>query len=178
MQKKIFHQLDLVEPAGLVIFDRDGTLIENIKGLKNVSDIEWKVGMLSFLKKLTDHKYVIAVATNQGAVEEGLVTLAEVEAIHNRIVLDIHEAGSQIWAIAYCPHSKNLSGLSCACRKPSPGLLDELVSSFGNQKLPTYFIGDSDSDRLAALNSSYHINYFDVEKLYDDSSAATDWFFR
>jgi len=178
MQKKIFNQLVSVEPKGLVIFDRDGTLIENIKGLKNVSEIKWKPGALDFLKELTDHKYVIAIATNQGAVEEGLVTQEEVEEIHNRIALDIYEAGSQIWAISYCPHGKDLSGLSCECRKPSPGLLDELVSNFGYRNLPVYFIGDSDSDRLASINSSYRIDYLDVAQLYDATSGATDWFFR
>lgn len=177
MKKRVFYSIEQLEPSGLVILDRDGTLIENMKGLSEVSKIVWKPGVLDFLKKLTDRKFVIAIATNQGAVEEGLVTLAQVEEIHEKIVADAKENGSTIWAITYCPHSKFASGQVCSCRKPKPGMLDELVSDFGNEKLPRVFIGDSETDRLAALNSGKYINYEMIEELLDAASAARERFF-
>lgn len=178
MRKKIFYSLELFNPSGLVIFDRDGTLIENVKGLSELSKIVWKPGILDFLKELTDRKYVIAISTNQGAIEEDLVTLSQVERIHEKIVADVQESGSKIWAIAYCPHSKFASGQVCSCRKPKSGMLEELISDFGKEELSKLFIGDSDSDRLAALNSKKHIDYAMIEEFFDPASNARERFFR
>jgi D-glycero-D-manno-heptose 1,7-bisphosphate phosphatase len=176
MQTRFFDDIESSEPCGLVIFDRDGTLIENLKGLKNLLEIRWKNGVLELLKELHAEKYLIAIATNQGAVEEGLLTLNHVDAIHDQIILDAKEAGARIWAIAYCPHGKNLTGLICDCRKPKAGMLDELIGQLGHPELPTFFIGDSDSDRLAAINSKYGIKYLSVETLYDGVDMKKDWF--
>jgi D-glycero-D-manno-heptose 1,7-bisphosphate phosphatase len=178
MRKRVFNSLALFEPSGLVIFDRDGTLIENIKGLSRLSDVLWKQGILDCLKELTDRKYVIAVSTNQGAIEEGLVTVTQVEEIHEKIVADAEKSGSTIWAIAYCPHSKFLSGQFCSCRKPKSGMLEELISDFGNEKIPKVFIGDSETDRLAALNSRTQIAFMTIEEFLDPTSAARQGFFR
>lgn len=178
MRKRVFNSFALFEPSGLVIFDRDGTLVENIKGMSRVSDIRWKPGILDFLRVLTDKKYVIAIATNQGAVEEGLVTLTQVEEIHEKIVADAKESGSMIWAITYCAHSKLSSGQVCSCRKPKSGMLEELISDFGNEKLPKVFVGDSETDRKAALNSKLQIDYAMIEDFLDPASSARERFFR
>jgi D-glycero-D-manno-heptose 1,7-bisphosphate phosphatase len=178
MKKRVFYSIEKFDPSGLVILDRDGTLIENIKGLNEVSKIVWKPGVLDFLKELSVRKFVIAIATNQGAVEEGLLSLAQVEEIHEKIVADAKENGSTIWAIAYCPHSKFVSGQVCSCRKPKSGMLDELVSDFGREKLPRVFIGDSETDRLAALNSRKNIDYAMIEEFLDPASSARERFFE
>ena len=171
----LFHENVKFPPAGLVIFDRDGTLIENIKGLKSVSDIVWKPGRLSLIKELTDVNYAIAIATNQGAVEEGLISEGELERVHNKIASDIYETGGQIWAIAYCPHGKNQSGMNCPCRKPKPGMLDKLISNFMAENLPLFYIGDSETDMLAAQSSKNNINYLDANQIFESSRLARDW---
>lgn len=171
-----FHGDEKLPPAGLVIFDRDGTLIENIKGLKDVSDIEWKPGRLRLIKELTELNYTIAIATNQGAVEEGLITEDELEKVHNRIVLDIYEIGGRIWSIAYCPHGKNLSGINCLCRKPKPGMLDKLLLKYKNENLPAFFVGDSQTDLLAAQSSKHNINYLDANQIFHSSRPIREWF--
>jgi D-glycero-D-manno-heptose 1,7-bisphosphate phosphatase len=176
MNISVYSNVQGNPPAGLIIFDRDGTLIENIKGLRRVSEIVWKPRRLSFLKELTELNFTIAIVTNQGAVEEGLITEEELQVVHKKMASDIHEAGGRLWSIAYCPHGKNLSGINCKCRKPQPGMLDELVGKLGIPELPKFFIGDNESDRLAALNSKYSIKYLDIESLHDGLVMKKDWF--
>jgi D-glycero-D-manno-heptose 1,7-bisphosphate phosphatase len=162
--------------AGLVIFDRDGTLIEDIKGLRTVSEIVWKPGRLNLLKELTELNYTIAIATNQGAVEEGLVSENELQTVHNKIALDIHEAGGRLWSIAYCPHGKKLSGVNCTCRKPKPGMLDMLFTKYEYKNSPIFFVGDSETDRLAAQFSMNDISYLDASILFQSVTTVSDWF--
>ena len=71
---------------GLVIFDRDGTLIEDFKGLSSVEMIKWLPGRISTLKKLSSLGYTIAISTNQGALEEGLITMENLLEVHRNIV--------------------------------------------------------------------------------------------
>jgi D-glycero-D-manno-heptose 1,7-bisphosphate phosphatase len=162
--------------AGLVIFDRDGTLIENIKGLRKVSEIVWKPRRLSLLKELTELKYTLAIATNQGAVEEGLISEDELQIVHNEIASDIYEAGGQLWSIAYCPHGRNLSGANCTCRKPQPGMLDMLSSKYMHKNSPIFFVGDSETDRLAAQFSASDIIYLDSNMLFESNEPISDRF--
>lgn len=176
MNISVYSEVQDSPPAGLIIFDRDGTLIENIKGLRNIAEIVWKPRRLSLLKKLTELNFTIAIATNQGAVEEGLITKVELLAVHKKIAFDIHEAGGKLWAIAYCPHGKYLSGANCTCRKPQPGMLDMLSLKYMHKNSPRFFIGDSETDRMAAQNSASNVIYLDSNTLFESNDPISDWF--
>jgi len=143
---------------GLVIFDRDGTLIENVKGLSRNFSIKWLPDRLETLKFLTERNFTIAVATNQGAIEEGIVSEPEVISVNREIVCQSAAKEADIWAIVFCPHGKNLNGLSCICRKPKPGMLIELVklSGFKDSK-PVVFFGDQATDLIAAQEANIGI---------------------
>ena len=146
------------ESKGLAIFDRDGTLIYDIKGLADPKLAVWLPERLQTLRYLTQMGYMIAIASNQGAIEENLLSEKEVQAVNLEIVLQANKHGIEIWSAIYCPHGKNLGGRFCNCRKPKAGMLIDL---FEKSNLPreskVAFFGDKETDMVAAANSNLAI---------------------
>lgn len=153
--------------GGIALFDRDGTLITNEKGLKDPSRVDWLPNRLQTLRELQERGVIIAIATNQGAVEEGLVSIEEVVEIHNFMASELKKNGINIFAIAFCPHSQLFEMNRCWYRKPNPGLLDEILTTVHiSPELPIAFFGDSDSDLKAAIASSFEIQPMKVSTNY------------
>ncbi len=128
----------------LVILDRDGVINRTIDGYLLKPD-HWEPlpGSLEAIARLHHAGYAVAVATNQAALSRGLFDMAMVNAIHQRMTRLAEAAGGRIDAIAICPHNPEKA---CACRKPRPGMLLELMDRFGVTTADTVFIGDSLSD--------------------------------
>ena len=163
---------------GLIICDRDGTLIRDIKGISKIANLEWLPERIEILQKLTGLGFTIAIATNQGAIEEGIVTVEEVRTFNEGMIEDARAKGVDIWAVVFCPHGKNLKGEKCFCRKPRPGMLDEIVKRSGiraNQKI--VFFGDQNSDLQAAQSSKYEID-FRLVSTYNFRSVVNEWINR
>jgi D-glycero-D-manno-heptose 1,7-bisphosphate phosphatase len=153
-----YNQLANSEYRGLVLLDRDGTLIRNVKGLSKTSEIEWLPERIETLRILAKNNYILAIATNQGAIEEGIVSEHQVLALHKYMVEFLENESIPIWAIAFCPHSKLKTGKTCGCRKPKAGLIDALVKNTKKSLKTIYFIGDQSTDIEAASASIYEIH--------------------
>ena len=91
--------------------------------------------------------YRIAIASNQSGVSRGLFALSELHAMHQRLREILAEAGGRIEMIAFCPHGPDAG---CVCRKPGPGLLEEIADRLDCNLAGVPFIGDSISDVRAA----------------------------
>jgi len=87
------------------------------------------------------------VATNQSGVGRGLFEMATLNAIHDRMHRAVAQAGGRIDAIFYCPHAQEEN---CACRKPRPGLLEEIARRFNTELKDVPVIGDALRDLQAA----------------------------
>jgi len=132
----------------LVILDRDGTLNhdsdEYIK-----SPEEWKAlpGALEAVGRLNHAGYHVVLATNQSGLGRGLMDVASLNAIHKQMFKQLAAVGGRIDAIFYCPHTPEDA---CTCRKPLPGLLDQVAERFGIDITDVPFVGDSLRDMQAA----------------------------
>jgi len=133
----------------LIILDRDGVINEDSDAyIKNES--EWRLipGSDQAIKCLCDAGYYVAVATNQSGISRGLFDQAQLDKIHNKMLHKIEAAGGKISDIVFCPHHPDDG---CDCRKPKPGLLEQISKTLDNHRLDDcYFIGDSISDVRAA----------------------------
>lgn len=141
---------------GVIVFDRDGTLIEDAGQHNDPERLVFLPGVIEALKLLNSLNYGIAVASNQSGLESEKFSLEELMRFNDSLkdALSSHGAG-EIQLIAICPH---LGTSNCSCRKPKPGLLREIENSgIGEIRL---FVGNSDSDRQAA--DSHCIDYLDV----------------
>lgn len=135
----------------LVIFDRDGTLSEDYGPMHGNSICTILPGVMEGLKTLVNPKTVFAIATNQSYVGRGELRIADVEAFNAKLLLLLDAVSIKINYIAICPHTAEEG---CACRKPNPGMIDELIRISGIQdRERIFFVGDKTSDEKAAVAS-------------------------
>jgi len=134
----------------LIILDRDGVInFDSVQFIK--SPDEWRPipGSLEAIARLTREGWRVVVATNQSGLARGLFEMATLNAIHAKMHKAAAQAGGRIEAVFYCPHSAEMD---CGCRKPKPGLYDEIAARYGRELAGVPVIGDSLRDLLAAAS--------------------------
>jgi histidinol-phosphate phosphatase family protein len=92
----------------------------------------------------------MVVISNQAAVGKGLLTCSGLEEITSRAHESLLTDGTTINAYYYCVHKSNDG---CDCRKPRTGLLLRAAADFGIDLSRSVFIGDSETDILAARSA-------------------------
>lgn len=132
----------------LVILDRDGVINhdsdEYIK-----SPEEWIPipGSLEAIARLHQAGYKVVVASNQSGVARGLFDFDTLARIHAKMLEAVRAKGGEIDAIFFCPHGPDEG---CRCRKPLPGLFEEIADRLKVNLQGVYAVGDSERDILAA----------------------------
>jgi D-glycero-D-manno-heptose 1,7-bisphosphate phosphatase len=131
----------------LVILDRDGVINHDSPSYIKSPD-EWKPipGSLEAIAQLNQAGYRVIVATNQSGVGRGLFDMATLNAIHNKMHRALAQTGGRVDGIFYCPHAQEAG---CRCRKPQPGLLDEIGRRLGLGLEGVPLIGDALRDLQA-----------------------------
>jgi D-glycero-D-manno-heptose 1,7-bisphosphate phosphatase len=133
-----------------VILDRDGVLNRRPARAEYVTgpeDLEWLPGAQDALRLLRDAGYAVIVVSNQAGIARGAMSVADLEAVHQRLRADAAEAGGRIDRIYHCPHGWDEG---CECRKPAPGMLFQAQRDFDLDLTRTPFIGDDERDGQAA----------------------------
>jgi histidinol-phosphate phosphatase family protein len=133
-----------------VVLDRDGVLNRRPPKAEYVRSPEafvWLDGALDALCRLHEAGYRVVVVTNQAGVNRGAMSLADLEAVHDRMRTDAAGSGGSIDAIYVCPHGWDEA---CACRKPKPGMLYQAQHELQLDLSRTLFIGDDERDAEAA----------------------------
>jgi D-glycero-D-manno-heptose 1,7-bisphosphate phosphatase len=133
----------------LVILDRDG-VINHDSDLYIKSPDEWRPipGSLDAIAKLNQWGYRVVVATNQSGIGRGLFGMDMLNAIHEKMIKAAAQAGGRIDAVFFCPHTNTDK---CTCRKPKPGMLEEIASRYNADLEGVPAIGDSLRDLDAAV---------------------------
>lgn len=132
----------------LVILDRDGVINEERHDwVRRVEQWRPLPGSLQAIARLHRAGLAVAVATNQSGVGRGLMTLSELEAVHDRMRREVREAGGRLAGVFFCPHTPLDR---CGCRKPLPGLLAQIEAELGLAVAGEYMVGDSLRDLQAA----------------------------
>lgn len=132
----------------LIILDRDGVInFDSDEYIK--SPEEWLPisGSLEAIAHLTRAGYTVVVATNQSGVGRGLFDLQTIRRIHEKMQQEVAQAGGNIAAIFFCPHTPDDH---CDCRKPKPGLFKQVAQQFHCDLRGVYAVGDTLRDVEAA----------------------------
>jgi len=128
----------------VVILDRDGVINEDSDAyIKSVSEWLPIPGSLESIARLNYHGYRVLVASNQSGLARGVFSIDDLNAIHAKMHRDLARLGGQIEAIFFCPHSPEDA---CRCRKPQPGLFEQIAQRFRIDFRGTPIIGDSIRD--------------------------------
>ena len=132
----------------LIILDRDGVINQDSAAYIK-SPQEWRPipGSLNAISRLNQAGFHVIVATNQSGIGRGLFDMAALNAIHEKMHKALAQAGARVDAIFFCPHAADDN---CNCRKPRPGMLDDIAHRLNTDLAGVPMIGDSLRDLQAA----------------------------
>ena len=133
-----------------VLLDRDGTLIEDKHYLSEPSGVALLPGVGPALSRLVQAGHRLFLVSNQSGVGRGYFTEQAVVACQKRLEELLEPYGVAFTDAVWCPHAPEES---CFCRKPLPGMFDELRARHGLLPETTFMIGDKLDDLGFAANA-------------------------
>jgi rfaE bifunctional protein nucleotidyltransferase chain/domain len=131
---------------GLVLLDRDGTLIRDVPFLHDPAQVELLPKVGDGLAALQAAGFALAIVTNQQGIGLGYYTIQDFIAVNQQLFRVLAPFGVRIARIYSCPHS---AAEQCACRKPDSGMVKRALSDFAMPAARTYLIGDTAGDMAA-----------------------------
>jgi len=145
-----------------IFLDRDGVINhERPDYVKSIDELIIFPEIIPFIKKLKKFGFLIIVITNQSAINRGIITVSQLNEIHNFIQNYLNQNNTYIDNFFYCPHRPDEN---CNCRKPKPGLIFQAKSKLNIDLKSSWLIGNNHSDILAATAAgckSIKISYQD-----------------
>ena len=153
----------------VAILDRDGTLIDVVRdeetGAITVAfhpdQIRLLGGVVEGLSALKEAGFLLAIATNQPGPAKGQCSAAAVRRTNDALVAMLAASGLPVAVVKTCMHhpdggpggDRGLVG-PCRCRKPKPGMLEDILRETGADAAASWMIGDSSADLDAARAAS------------------------
>jgi len=133
----------------LVILDRDGTInADSDQFIKSPEEWEPLPGALDAIARLNHAGWHAVIASNQSGLGRGLFDVASLNAMHAKMHKMLSAQGGRIDAVFYCPHSPDEG---CRCRKPMPGLFEQIADRFGVDIKGVPVVGDGLRDLQAGV---------------------------
>jgi len=143
----------------IIILDRDGVInYDSDYYIKSVDEFMPLPGSLDAIASLCHSGFKVFVATNQSGIARGLFSLKTLHSMHHKLQNLLAEKNAAIEQFYYCPHGPDDH---CLCRKPKPGLIQQIA----REHLPNgladlhdvYVIGDSRRDLQAGMKAGTKI---------------------
>jgi len=149
---------NLARSYSLIIFDADGTLRRcTIEGQPCPNDeSQWELipGVLECLNSLEGDPACF-IASNQAGVAFGYMSFQVAKDLLMNLAERLRrETALRPWGVRLCPHHANATErafrVDCACRKPRPGMLYEIMVVQNIGPGETLYVGDMESDKRVA----------------------------
>ncbi len=129
--------------AKAVFLDRDGTLNTDPGYISDPAQFELISGVADAIRTLEGLGFLRFVVSNQSGVNRGLITMAQLESVQQKMAVELAKHGASITESALCVHRPEER---CPCRKPSPHLVRDLANRHQLDLRQSYFVGDRESD--------------------------------
>ncbi|GGY09373.1 D-glycero-alpha-D-manno-heptose-1,7-bisphosphate 7-phosphatase [Streptomyces anandii] len=136
-------------PVQAVLFDRDGTLVEDVPYNGDPDLVRPVEGAREAVRLLRARGIRTGVVTNQSGIARGLVSAADVRRVNARV--DTLLGPFDVWAV--CPHGP---GDGCHCRKPAPGMILWAAGRLCAEPSRIVVVGDIGADMEAARRAGAH----------------------
>jgi D-glycero-D-manno-heptose 1,7-bisphosphate phosphatase len=137
-----------------VFLDRDGVLNLDHGYVHAPHQVDWIRGAKQAVKLLNDVGRYVFVVTNQAGVAKGLYEEQAIGTLHRWMAEELAAEGAAIDDWRYCPfHPDGSVAAYCAVhpwRKPSPGMLLDLMDRWPVERNGSFLVGDRRSDIEAA----------------------------
>ncbi len=139
----------LTELQGWALFiDRDGVINERITDdyVKQPDEFHLIHGVLDAFAKFAAIFNPVIVVTNQQGIGRGLMSISQLNTVHDKMLQEIVSAGGKIDAVFFSPDLKNTRSFT---RKPAIGMGLKARKQFPSIRFKkSVMIGDSYSDIL------------------------------
>ncbi|MEM7027781.1 MAG: D-glycero-beta-D-manno-heptose 1,7-bisphosphate 7-phosphatase [Pseudomonadota bacterium] len=135
----------------LIILDRDGVINEDSDEYIKSPD-EWHAipGSLEAISRLNSNNYQVVVVTNQSGIGRRKFTVDDLNAIHLKMYSHLSQFGGSIDAVFFCPCTPREN---CHCRKPKPGLYNQVAERLRVPMSKVFCVGDKMTDVQAATSA-------------------------
>jgi histidinol-phosphate phosphatase family protein len=132
------------QPPALVLFDRDGTLVEDEPYNGDPAAVRPMPDAGVALDLLRRRGIATGIVTNQSGIARGWLTREQVDRVNREVE---HRLGP-FRLVAVCPHGPEDR---CGCRKPEPGMVLAAADALGVAPDRCAVIGDIATDVEAAI---------------------------
>lgn len=136
----------LLRPA--VFLDRDGTLNVNRAYLTRPEQMQLLPGVGAAIARMRNAGFACVVVTNQSALGRGMMTKADLAAVHEEMNRQLVADGASLDGIYHSPHVVDHPD-----RKPAPGMLLCAAAELHLDLAASWMIGDSPRDVLAGQSA-------------------------
>ncbi|WP_141735551.1 D-glycero-alpha-D-manno-heptose-1,7-bisphosphate 7-phosphatase [Oligoflexus tunisiensis] len=129
-----------------IFLDKDGTLIEDVPYNVEPRRIMLVPGAVEALTCLLQADYELCLISNQSGVALGYFQEDALAAVYQEIERQLRPAAIPLAGFYYCPHHPAgripAYAVSCACRKPMPGMILKAARELDIDLSASWFIGD------------------------------------
>lgn len=133
-----------------VFIDRDGTINEQMGYINHPSRFVLLPGAAEAVKILNDNGFACFVVSNQSGVARGYFPIELVYEVHDHMQELLAAKGARLDGIFFCPHHPQGTvpeyAISCRCRKPRTGLIEQARGELAIDMHSSYVIGDRCQD--------------------------------
>jgi histidinol-phosphate phosphatase family protein len=132
--------------SNALFLDRDGVINRRLPGayVAHPDEFDFLPGVLEALVLLEPIFRRMVVVTNQAGIGKGLMTQADVDAVHQQMLQTIMEHGGRLDAVFCCPNRADENSI---LRKPAPGMAWQAQQLFPDIAFEaSWMVGDSTSD--------------------------------
>lgn len=134
--------------------DRDGVINHDDGFIGTRERIRWMPNAAKAIRRLNDAGYLVFFFTNQSGVARGFFTEDHLNTLHDWMCVELAAQGARIDDIRYCPHHPDGSVEGYLedhhWRKPSPGMIHDLMEHWPVRREGSFVVGDRASDIEAA----------------------------
>lgn len=147
-----------------IFLDRDGTVNKKEGLISKEAQFALEEKAAEAIRMINQSGYLAIVVTNQPVVARGLCGVEDVERIHMKMETLLGREGAYLDAVYFCPHHPDKGypeenpayKISCHCRKPDIGMLEECAKRFNLNLHECWMVGDTTVDLQTGRNAETH----------------------
>ncbi len=146
-----------------VFLDRDGVINIEKNYLYEIEEFIFINGVFESLNYLQNKGYKLFIITNQSGIGRGYYTKNDFDILNTWMIQQFEDKNIKISQVELCPHSPENN---CNCRKPSTGMIENILKNHNIDLNNSWLIGDKNSDIQCAKNS-HILNTVQVQSGHD-----------